>query len=157
MIVVADTSPLNYLILIGEIEILPAIYKSVAIPIDVHHELLSPRGPAPVREWASALPLWCSVHIPTSLPNALLDELDTGERSAIQLALDRGIDTILVDDGEGRRAALLCKLAVAGTVGVLEKAAQLGLINFRSALERLEKTNFRLSSSLHKQFLERNP
>jgi predicted nucleic acid-binding protein len=32
MIVVADTSPINYLILIGEIEILTKMYGKVVIP-----------------------------------------------------------------------------------------------------------------------------
>lgn len=32
MIVIADTSPLNYLIRIGEIEILPALYARIVVP-----------------------------------------------------------------------------------------------------------------------------
>jgi predicted nucleic acid-binding protein len=32
MIVVADTSPINYLILIEEIDILPKMYGSVVVP-----------------------------------------------------------------------------------------------------------------------------
>jgi len=32
MIVVADTTPVNYLILIGEIDVLPKLYGRVVIP-----------------------------------------------------------------------------------------------------------------------------
>jgi predicted nucleic acid-binding protein len=32
MIVVADTTPLNYLVLIGQIELLSALYRTVLIP-----------------------------------------------------------------------------------------------------------------------------
>jgi len=39
----------------------------------------------------------------------------------------------------------------------LEKAAQRGLIDFRSTLERLEQTSFRLSASIREEFLKRNP
>jgi hypothetical protein len=39
MIVVADTSPLNYLVLIGEIELLAALYQKVLIPEEVLREL----------------------------------------------------------------------------------------------------------------------
>ena len=39
MIVIADTSPINYLILIGEIEVLSALYGRVLIPPSVREEL----------------------------------------------------------------------------------------------------------------------
>jgi predicted nucleic acid-binding protein len=45
MIVVADTSPINYLILIGEIEILTGMYGRVVIPHAVREELLRPSAP----------------------------------------------------------------------------------------------------------------
>ncbi|MGA2572065.1 MAG: hypothetical protein ABSF23_16270 [Terracidiphilus sp.] len=56
MIVVADTSPLNYLILIGEIEILPKLYDKVLLPEEVHRELQRAQTPSAVREWAASLP-----------------------------------------------------------------------------------------------------
>ena len=46
MIVVADTGPINYLILIGEIEILPALFERVVIPLSVCEERKRPRAPA---------------------------------------------------------------------------------------------------------------
>jgi predicted nucleic acid-binding protein len=157
MIVVADTSPLNYLILIGEIDLLPAIYQAILIPTEVHTEMLSSYAPAKVRAWAATPPHWCSVDAFASIPDLSMAELGAGERSAIQLALHRGIGTILMDDTEGRRAALLLHLDVTGTLGILEKAARLKLINFRSALTRLEQTNFRVSASIREDFLHRNP
>ena len=157
MIVVADTTPLNYLILIDEIELLPALYRSVLIPQEVHRELQNPGTPSVVCTWASALPAWCEVRSLTSIPDITLSELDAGERDAIQLALDAGVDTLLMDESEGRRAAVLHHLKVTGTVAVLEKAAQRGLVDFRSALERLEQTSFRLSASIRAEFLKRNP
>ena len=157
MIVVADTTPLNYLILIDEIELLPALYRTVLIPQEVHRELQNPRTPPVVRTWASDLPVWCEVHALTSIPDITLSELDAGERDAIQLALDSGVDTLLMDENEGRRAAIRHHLKVTGTIAVLEKAAQRGLIDFRSTLGRLEQTSFRLSASIRTEFLKRNP
>jgi predicted nucleic acid-binding protein len=49
MIVVADTTPINYLILIGEIEVLPELYGQVIIPHAVCEELLRSRAPGAVR------------------------------------------------------------------------------------------------------------
>lgn len=85
-----------------------------------------------------------------------LSELDPGERDAIQLALETGIDTVLIDEIGGRREAVRRRLHVTGTVAVLEKAAQRGLINFRDALQRLEATTFRLSPTLRDEFLRRD-
>jgi predicted nucleic acid-binding protein len=45
MIVIADTGPVNYLILIGEIEILPAVFQRVLVPHSVCEELKRPRAP----------------------------------------------------------------------------------------------------------------
>jgi predicted nucleic acid-binding protein len=39
MIVIADTGPINYLILIGEIDVLPALYDRVLISPSVQGEL----------------------------------------------------------------------------------------------------------------------
>ncbi len=50
MIVVADTTPINYLVLIGKIELLPSLYRVVLIPQAVHRELQSTKAPGVVRE-----------------------------------------------------------------------------------------------------------
>jgi predicted nucleic acid-binding protein len=157
MIVVADTSPLNYLLLIDAIELLPSLYEHVLIPQEVHNELLQPKTPAKVRTWASSLPAWCEVRSIVSAPDAGLAELDPGERDAIQLALDTGIDILLIDESVGRREALRRNLLVTGTVAILEKGAQRGLIDFHVALSRLDQTTFRLSARVRSEFIERNP
>jgi len=157
MIVVADTSPLNYLVLIGEIELLRTLYEGVLIPREVLRELLSSQTPIEVRSWASQLPAWVDLRDIKSAPDAALAQLDSGERDAIQLALEAGVDTLLMDESDGRREALRRNLKVTGTVAVLEKAAQRGMIDFREVLGRLERTNFRLSVQLRDMFIERNP
>jgi predicted nucleic acid-binding protein len=49
MIVVADSSPLNYLILIEQIQVLEVLYGQVIIPPAVQDEILSADAPVPVR------------------------------------------------------------------------------------------------------------
>jgi predicted nucleic acid-binding protein len=56
MIVDADTSPINYLILIEEINILTKIYGRVIIPSAVREELLRPSAPEAVRSWIAESP-----------------------------------------------------------------------------------------------------
>jgi predicted nucleic acid-binding protein len=47
MIIVSDTSPINYLILIGQIDLLPQLFEQIIIPQAVYNELsdsLAPPG-----------------------------------------------------------------------------------------------------------------
>jgi len=113
--------------------------------------------PSVVRDWASDPPSWIEVRSVSFAQDSTFNDLDAGEREAIQLALDLGIETVLMDESDGRRVALLNHLKVTGTVAIIEKAAQLGLVDFRSTLSKLEQTNFRLSASIREEFLKRNP
>ncbi len=51
MIVIADTSPINYLVQIGEVELLEKLYEQVIIPNAVFEELNSDFAPTEVKEW----------------------------------------------------------------------------------------------------------
>ena len=72
-----------------------------------------------------------------------LTELDPGERAAIALALATGADAVLMDDRAGVAAALSKGLAVLGTIGLLDGAAQRDLVDLETAFARLRATNFR--------------
>ena len=79
MIVVADTSPLNYLVLLGHIEILAKIYAEVLIPQTVLDELQDSEAPAEVRAWASTPPvLAANQHFFIFRRDPLMDRLDCG-------------------------------------------------------------------------------
>jgi predicted nucleic acid-binding protein len=60
-IVVADTGPLNYVILIGAIELLPKLFKAVLMPEAVRTELRHPGASPLVRIWAAEPPAWLQV------------------------------------------------------------------------------------------------
>lgn len=156
MIVVADASPLNYLVLIDQIGLLPALYHRVLIPEAVLAELQRPQTPSPVGLWIANPPPWLEVCMVHKVPDEGLVKLDPGERDAILLALERGIEVILIDEAEGRREAERRHVKVAGTLAVLEQAAQRGLIDLPAVIERLRQTNFRLSSNLVIQLLDRD-
>jgi len=80
MIVVADTSPLNYLLQIDEIELLPAIFGHVLLPEAVFRELQHPKTSAKVRQWVTHLPAWLEVRAVATVANPDLMTLDVGER-----------------------------------------------------------------------------
>jgi len=56
MRVVSDTSPIHYLVLIGEARVLPALFGTLSIPIEVIRELAHSRSPGVVREWVTTPP-----------------------------------------------------------------------------------------------------
>ena len=100
MIVVADTSPLNYLIIIGQIHLLSCLYTAVMIPPAVANELRQPDAPERVRTWISNPPGWLIIQEPASVSDPRLTDLDRGERDALSLALQMGADTKLQSKGE---------------------------------------------------------
>jgi predicted nucleic acid-binding protein len=61
MIIVSDTSPINYLVLIGEIEILRKLAGQVIIPQAVYRELQDPHTPQQVKDWIDSGPAWIEV------------------------------------------------------------------------------------------------
>jgi predicted nucleic acid-binding protein len=155
MIVVADTSPINYLILIGHIEILPEIYREITVPQAVLEELRDIEAPTKVRDWLSALPAWFHVDSSTFPADALLDRLDRGERDAILLAEAIRADRLVMDDLDGRREAENRNLAVIGTLGILAEAGRRKLLDLSQALAALQATNFHASPALIERLLRR--
>lgn len=148
MIVVSDTSPINYLILIGRIALLPDLLGDVIIPTAVFRELQAERTPVIVREFILAMPGWMTVRTATLISDLDDEKIDTGEREAILLAEEIAADALLIDDLAGREAALDRGLFVIGTVGVLKRAAEKGLIDFVAELQKLKSVGFRLSVEL---------
>ncbi len=86
MIVVSDTSPLNYLVLIEAEDLLPKLFGRVVIPNAVFEELQAAGASVKVRKWASNFPEWIEVKQTSLSADASLDILDSGEREAIMLA-----------------------------------------------------------------------
>jgi predicted nucleic acid-binding protein len=152
MIVIADTGPINYLILVGEVEVLPALYDRVTIPRSVCEELGRSRAPEAVRAWISRPTSWLEILSP-STSDTTLDQLDAGERDAILLAEELNADQIIIDESRGRREAQRRGLAFTGTLGVLAAGAQRGLIDLRSAVDRLRQTSFYISPDVLERLL----
>jgi len=155
MVGVCNTTPLNYLVLIGAVDILPQLFERVLVPQIVMDQLLDHRTPNVVRAWASHPPTWLGVVAVPAPPDPVLAKLHAGEREAIILAQKVGAAIFIVDERAARKEAERRGLNVTGTLGILDIAAQRGLIDFESAIERLRRTTFRMTESLLEQFLER--
>jgi predicted nucleic acid-binding protein len=155
MIAVADASPLCYLVLIDEIDLLPKLFVHVAVPQAVIIELLNQDAPEAVRTWASNLPGWISVEENPLSATVGLEKLQGGEQAAILLAETMKADLILLDEKAARRVAANRGLRVTGLLGVLGEASTRGLVELAPAIDKLRATSFRSSPALLKATLDR--
>jgi predicted nucleic acid-binding protein len=71
MRVIADNTPLRYLILLGYVDILPALYGQVILPRAVVTELQHPKTPPVVRAWIARPPAWIEVRQATGSADAV--------------------------------------------------------------------------------------
>src|SRR5215475_4684033 len=98
-LVVADTGPLNYLVLIDAVKLLPKLFEKVFAPEAVRAELLDQDAPAVVRAWAAQPPGWLDVRIISSvIDDPAWRSLDVGEREALALARTLSAELVLIDD-----------------------------------------------------------
>ena len=151
MIVVGDSSPFVVLIKIGHIGVLPLLFNEILIPPQVALELGSLRRPDEVRAFMASEPSWLRIVAPTSIE--LIPGLHPGETAAITLAKETYADRLIMDEYSGRKAAVERGLRVVGTVGLLELAAERGLLELKDAFERVKQTDFWVSHSLLDQRL----
>ena len=80
-LVIADTGPINYLTLIGDVEVLPVLFEKVILPTTVKAELISRKAPESVRAWLSNPPAWLEIHNDQPfIPDPSLEGLDEGEK-----------------------------------------------------------------------------
>ena len=83
-----------------------------------------------------------------------LAALDSGEAAVIQLALERQIETVCIDEIKGRRAALSVGLKVVGSLGLLGKAKMQGLITeIRPLIEKAQQAGIFYDEHLVNSFL----
>jgi predicted nucleic acid-binding protein len=152
-LVIADTGPINYLILIGHTDILPALFQRVVLPVAVRDELKNRKAPPIVQQWIANPPSWAEVREVRHVHDPAMENLDEGEEAAITLAVELHADLILMDDREGVQVARSKGFRVTGTLGILAMAAEHRLINLRAAFERIKQRSFHYQQELMDEFL----
>jgi predicted nucleic acid-binding protein len=148
-VVIADTTPLISLSVIGHLHILESLYGKVLIPPAVEDELFFSKSGRP--GFIEVMrPVWIDV-IPLRAPKRanLLADLDRGEAEVIALALERNADLIILDERLARQYARRLELMMTGTLGVLLKAKQQGLLSeLRPLINELRQNKIRLSEAV---------
>ncbi len=136
---VANSSPFIALERIGQQHLLPALLGQVRIPPAVGQEVFGARL---LPDWAILVRL--QQPIASRITSA---RLGAGEREAIALALELNADEILLDDLAARRLAYALKIPILGTLGLLLRAKNRGLIpQIRPLVKALQDHEFRASA-----------
>ncbi|WP_201092635.1 hypothetical protein [Thiocystis minor] len=118
--VVSNTSPLTNLAASGQLDLLHALFGRVDIAHAVWDELNANGRSWPGRDEV-AQASWIVRQAPSNraLIRSLQRDLDRGESASIALAVELGVDLILLDEQDERRLAQQQGLTPMGVVGVL--------------------------------------
>jgi len=156
MLIVSNASPINYLVLIEAVDILPKLHERVVVPMAVLEELRAPASPSPVRRWIENPPHWLEIRHPKLSPDERLNHLGRGERETILLLAQQLDAAVVIDEAKAYREAQRRKIPVLRTLAVLDRAAERGLIDLVEAVARLRQTNFRVRPEILDQLLARH-
>lgn len=144
-IIIADTSCLIVLANIGELELLHKIYEEIITTLDI------------AIEYGDSLPDWVEImEVKDKYRQQILElQIDRGESSAIALALETKNSTVILDDFKARKIANQLGITFTGTLGIIIKAKQIGVVeSIKPFLEKIKQTNFRLSIDLELEALK---
>jgi predicted nucleic acid-binding protein len=155
-LIVADTGPLIALAKIDQLDLLRHFYKKISIPETVFAEATQDLS------WhdASRIHVFVEQYVEVALDKdsgivkELFMRLDAGESQALALA-DAMNCPVLLDERRGRTVAKQMNISIVGTVGLLVKAKQEGLIvELRKYLIEMTEHGYRLSPALIQQALK---
>ena len=150
-LLVADSGPLIALARLGLLSLPSRLFREVQVTAAVWEEVT--RGPDTSQLQALHAAMQAGqlrlVPDPTSIPMPVTRaRLDLGERSAIALALTQGA-AVLVDEKRGRAVASALGLHVLGTLGLLVRARDAGIVDrVRPLAEALLQGGYHLARPL---------
>lgn len=126
---VINTSPTLALLaaMEGSLDWLSSLYSEIIMPFEVVEEIRVGGNEGQLDSVIRCRTINCS-QSPTNSAPFLRNTLDRGEAAVIQLALDRQIPLVCIDEMAGRRLARLSGLRVTGSLGVLLKAKKQNLV-----------------------------
>lgn len=155
MIVISNSTPLISLSKINKISLLQELFGKVVIPNAVYDEVtVQGKGRA---GWN--LPSYIEMkRITNTMSSQFLQaQLDYGESEAIVLAKEMNADLLILDEKKARNIAKLSGITVIGTIGVLQKAKDVGIINsMKSCLDGMIQSGIWLDEKLYRFVLEQN-
>ena len=158
MLVVSNTSPIMNLATVDMLDLLRLQFEEVLVPAAVIDELRLDTdypGTDKIRDAMDAGWLRQVDLEDDRVARALRRELDDGEAEAIALALQLRVQSILMDERDGRSVAKSMGLVPIGVIGVLVRAKQGGdITSVKEVLNKLrDEAGFYMTDSFLKDIL----
>ena len=124
--VVANTTPIIALADIGQLDLLRQLYGEIIIPTAVLDEIISEPARRKVGESD-----WIIVESVSNAEQKRLfkSRLHEGEVEVMLLAQEQHADLVIIDDNAAKKTAKFLGINVTGTMGILIRAKQNGLID----------------------------
>lgn len=148
-LVVVNSTPIIALCLIDQFDLLQKLYDRVMIPTAVQAEV-SAGGIAGVgvRELREAV--WVDIVSLQDPSRAdLIADLERGEAEVIALAQEQSADLVVIDERLARKHAKRLGMRLTGTLGILLRAKQLGMVMaVEPLIEELRQGGIRLGDDL---------
>lgn len=154
MVVVSNSSPIIHLVKINKLDLLKRLYGQILVPNKVYLECTEPTQYYEEIKFISAAS-WIHIEQITDrrLYKLLHTEIDAGEAEALVMALEKEADLVLLDDMEARFMARKLELTITGTLGLLLKAKNQGLIaSLKENIHQLERSGLRYHLSSKPNF-----
>jgi predicted nucleic acid-binding protein len=143
-VIISDTSVLILFQKINKLDLLQGIYSEIITTPEV------------AEEYGDVLPGWIIIQSVSDrkYQEFLETQIDKGEASAIALAKDYTEVLLLLDDLKARKLATQLNMKYTGTLGIINRAKQLGLIErTKPLIDEILNTDFRISEKIIKEFL----
>ncbi len=138
--IISNTTPIITLLTISKLELLKELYGKIIIPQGVFEEIEEGKK----KDYYTDLSAidWIEIKSITDRePLKYISDLDKGEAEVIVLANELKADLLIIDEKAGREYANHFNLKLTGTIGVLLKSKELGLINKIKPLLHTMKEN----------------
>lgn len=153
--VIVNSTPLIVLCGIGRLDILQKLYHEIFIPTAVYQEVTAVEDSACMQiktagEWIHVEQI--QDHAEKKMYKA---KLHAGEVEVMILAQEQKADLVIIDDNAAKKTAKYLGLTVTGTLGVLLKAKQKGVIEkIYPLLLEIKRNGFYIDSVLENTVLE---
>jgi predicted nucleic acid-binding protein len=146
--VISNTTPIISLMKINKLFLLKELYQKIIIPSAVFEEIENGKD-KPFYQNLKKFD-WIQIHKIKNQPSIkYIFDLDKGEAEVLILADEIQADLIIMDEVMGRRYAKQLEFRLTGTIGILLKAKELGLItSLKEHIDELIEKGTWLSPSL---------
>ena len=148
--IVINTGPiLSIIAATGGLEVLDQLFNNIYVPKEVIDEITTNNSTRLGANEFNQSDFLIKEKNLVQIQPMLLNSLDPGEASVIQLAINKKIATVSIDEVVGRRIARLNGLKLIGSLGILIKAKNNGLISsMKNSINRMREKGIYISDEL---------